>query len=104
MKKIILDTDTACDDAVALIMALREPTLQVVAVTTVAGNVDVDTATQNACLAIHYAQTYIPPVYRGAERPLIHPLETATSVHGADGMGDWPSGHFDVPAAISRPQ
>ncbi len=42
MKKIIIDTDTASDDAVALVMALREPTLQVFAITTVAGNVPLD--------------------------------------------------------------
>ena len=55
MKKIIIDTDTASDDAVALVMALREPALKVVAITTVMGNVSVKKATRNALMCVEYA-------------------------------------------------
>lgn len=104
MKKIIIDTDTASDDAVALVMALREPALEVLAITAVAGNVTLDLATKNACLAATYADTYLPPIYAGAERPLVRALNTATNVHGEDGMGDMPGGFFKEPATEPQPQ
>ncbi len=87
-KKIIIDTDTASDDAVALVMALREPTLQVLAITTVAGNVPLELATKNACLSVTYAGGARPPIYPGADRPLCRPLRCAEGIHGKDGMGD----------------
>ncbi len=48
MKKIIIDSDTGSDDAVALIMALRDPSVEVLGITTVSGNVEVNQATTNA--------------------------------------------------------
>ena len=71
MKKIIIDTDTASDDAVALVMALREPTLQVLAITTVAGNVELPLAVKNALLSVERAGSYRPPVHVGAPGPLL---------------------------------
>ena len=62
MKKIIIDTDTGSDDAVALLMALREPSVQVVAFTTVSGNIEVNQAAYNCLQTIEYADTYRPPV------------------------------------------
>ena len=88
MKKIIIDTDTASDDAVAIIMALREPEIKVLAVTTVVGNVVVETATRNALISIAAAGTYAPPVYKGMAKPMFRPHRDATSIHGNDGMGD----------------
>ena len=87
-KKIVIDTDTGSDDAVAIVMALREPSLEVVAVTTVAGNVDLNKATRNALTSCDYAETYLPPVYRGAAKPMLNDLIVAEGVHGNDGMGD----------------
>ena len=87
-RKIILDTDTGSDDAVALIMALRDPGVEVVALTTVSGNVEVEQATYNCLQTIEYAGTYRPPVYRGAALPLQCAYENADQVHGKDGMGD----------------
>ena len=87
-KKIIIDTDTASDDAVALVMALREPALQVLAITTVAGNVPLELATKNACLSVTYAGGDRPPIYPGADRPLCRSLRCAEGIHGKDGMGD----------------
>lgn len=88
MRRVIIDTDTASDDAVALVCALRNKTIDVVAITTVAGNVELEQATQNALMSVEYAASYKPPVYVGCEKPLMVELETADQVHGIDGMGD----------------
>lgn len=68
-------------------MALRSPEVEVVAVTTVAGNVNVDQATRNALYTAELCGSEVP-VYRGAARPLERPLEDATWFHGRDGLGD----------------
>jgi len=88
LKKIIIDTDTASDDAVAIIMALREPSLRVLAITTVAGNVAVEKTTHNALMSIAYAGTYQPQVYQGMHKPLLRAHRDAGFIHGEDGMGD----------------
>jgi purine nucleosidase len=87
MRHFLIDTDTASDDAVALVMALASPDVQVEAITVVAGNVPVDQGVQNALYTVELmgART---PVYRGMAAPLLHPLQTAQDVHGQDGMGD----------------
>ena len=86
-RKLLIDTDTASDDAVALIMALRSPAVEVLGITTVAGNVDVAQATRNALFAVDLCGRDVP-VYRGAASPLIRPLEQAAWFHGVDGLGD----------------
>ncbi|HEY3836466.1 MAG TPA: nucleoside hydrolase [Bryobacteraceae bacterium] len=83
----LVDTDTASDDAVALIMALRAPEVRVAAITTVAGNVDVEQATRNALYTVELCGSEAP-VYRGAAQPLERELEDATWFHGRDGLGD----------------
>lgn len=88
MRKVIIDTDTGSDDAVALIMALKSNDVKVMAITTVAGNVPLDRATKNALATIEIAGAQQPPVYVGAAKPLMRDLVTATNVHGQDGMGD----------------
>lgn len=88
VKNLIIDTDTGSDDAVALIMALRDPSIKVQAITTVAGNVDVHQATYNALQSIAFAKTYQPPVFQGSEKPIIGTLQDARQVYGQNGMGD----------------
>ncbi|MBC5580161.1 nucleoside hydrolase [Anaerofilum sp. BX8] len=88
MRKLIIDTDTASDDAIALVLALRCPDVKVEAVTTVAGNVPVEAATRNAMVSIAMADSYRPPVYRGCGQPLWRRQITAQQVHGQDGLGD----------------
>lgn len=88
MRKIIIDTDTGSDDAVALIMALKSQDIKVEAITTVCGNVPLDYATKNALMTVEVANAAYPPVYIGAEKPLFRELVTAINVHGNDGMGD----------------
>jgi purine nucleosidase len=86
-RKILIDTDTASDDAVALIMALRSPDVNVLAITTVAGNVDVDQGTKNALFTVELCGAEVP-VFRGAAAPLARPHEDAAWFHGQDGLGD----------------
>lgn len=88
MRRLIIDTDTGSDDAVALIMALMSPDVHVEAITTVCGNVPLELATKNALSTILATGTYQPPVYEGAKKPLFRELRTATNVHGEDGMGE----------------
>ena len=84
---MIVDTDTASDDAVALIMALREPAVEVVAITVVAGNVPLAQASRNARYTVELCGAAVP-VHEGADRPLAREPHTATFFHGEDGLGD----------------
>ena len=88
MRKIIIDTDTGSDDAVALIMALKSRNIKVEAITTVCGNIPLELATKNALMTIEIVDESYPPVYKGAAKPLFRSLVTAVNVHGKDGMGD----------------
>lgn len=88
MRRLIIDTDTGSDDAVALIMALKSTNFKVEAITTVCGNVPVELATKNALMTIEVANGQKPPLYVGAGKPLMRDLVTAVNVHGEDGMGD----------------
>src|ERR1700735_3539863 len=93
-RKLLIDTDTASDDAVALIMALRSPEVSVLAITVVAGNVGIEQATQNALYTAELCGSTVP-VFIGAAAPLTRPLEDAVWFHGRDGLGD----HGYKPAA-----
>jgi purine nucleosidase len=86
-RHFLIDTDAGSDDAVALVMALQHPGVQVEAITVVAGNVPVDQGVQNALYTVELCQQAVP-VHRGMPVPLTRPLETAQNVHGQDGMGD----------------
>ncbi len=86
-RTFLIDTDTASDDAVALIMALRAPDVHVAAITIVAGNVDVQQATRNALYTAELCGASVP-VYSGAEKPLLRAYENATWFHGRDGLGE----------------
>ncbi len=87
MCHLLIDTDTASDDAVALVMALRHPVVRVEAITVVAGNVPVDQGVQNALYTAELCGRQVE-VFSGAARPILRPLQTAQHVHGSDGMGD----------------
>ncbi|MDD6479033.1 MAG: nucleoside hydrolase [Oscillospiraceae bacterium] len=86
MRKFIIDTDTAADDAVALLIACNAD-IEILGVTTVCGNIPLELATKNALQVLETANAKIP-VYKGLDRPLYRPLFTAEYVHGKDGMGD----------------
>lgn len=87
MRRFLIDTDTASDDAVALVMAAKAPDVQIEAVTVVSGNVPLAQGVQNALYTLELAGCSAP-VYAGLGKPLLRPLETAQNVHGYDGMGD----------------
>lgn len=87
MRRFLIDTDTASDDAVALVMAVKAPDVQVEAITVVAGNVPLPQAVQNALYTLELCGSDVP-VHAGRDKPLLRPLETAQFVHGQDGMGD----------------
>lgn len=100
MRRILIDTDTASDDAVALIFALRDDRAHVEAITVVAGNVPVDLGVKNALTSVQMAATYTPPVYRGSSKPMMRDLFTSEFVHGSDGMGDM---HLPTPSLAAAP-
>jgi purine nucleosidase len=86
-RPIIVDTDPGQDDAVALLTALASPEeLEVLAVTTVAGNVPLDLTTSNALALVELAGRPEVPVYRGSVRPMVNRLVTAEYVHGPTGL------------------
>jgi len=87
LRHFLIDTDTASDDAVALVMALNYPDVQVEAITVVAGNVPLKLGVQNALYTVEQCQSDVP-VYAGLAKPLLRPLQTAQFIHGQDGMGE----------------
>ena len=88
-KRVIIDTDPGIDDALALILAFASPELSVEAITTVAGNVEVELATRNACVVLDLIDPHPrPPVAVGAGHPLKKALHTAHHYHGEDGLGE----------------
>ena len=86
-RPFFVDTDTASDDAVALVMALRHDDVEVVGIGVVAGNVPLPQAVQNALYTVELCGSPAP-VHVGEAKPLALALETAQHVHGLDGMGD----------------
>jgi purine nucleosidase len=87
MRNFLIDTDTASDDAVAIMMALADLSVRVLGLTTVAGNVGLEQATRNALLTAEICNAEVP-VFRGAAKPLTRAHEHAHWFHGKDGLGD----------------
>jgi purine nucleosidase len=85
-RPIIIDTDPGQDDAVAVLLALASPELNVLGITAVAGNVPLALTTRNACILLELAGRQDVPVYAGAARPMVRPLVTAEYVHGKTGL------------------
>jgi len=85
--KVIIDVDTGIDDALALMLALRCPELDLLGVTCVAGNATLQQVTQNTLAVLELAEARAP-VAVGARKPLVNRLRTATLFHGANGIGN----------------
>jgi purine nucleosidase len=85
---IILDVDTGLDDALALILAVRSPAVDLRLVSTVAGNVNIWKSTANTLAVLDYLGATDVPVHRGASRPLVEPQFDASNVHGVTGLGN----------------
>ncbi|MCX5514365.1 nucleoside hydrolase [Kaistia algarum] len=89
-RKIIIDTDPGQDDAVAILLALASPELDVLGITVVAGNVPLSRTVLNARKILELAGRTDVPIYAGCSRPIRRPLITAEHVHGPTGL-DGPS-------------
>lgn len=85
--KVWIDTDPGIDDALALILAVRSPELELLGVSAVHGNIDVEQGAANALKILDLAQSSAP-VWQGADRNLIGDLRTAPFIHGKDGLGE----------------
>jgi purine nucleosidase len=85
--RVVLDVDPGIDDALAILLALRSPEIELLGVTTVAGNVRVDRSTRNALAVLAAAGAESTGVYAGASHPLAGRLTTASFFHGVDGLG-----------------
>ena len=84
-RKIIIDTDPGQDDAVAILLALASPELEVLGLTAVAGNVPLRLTERNARVIVELSGRPVP-VFAGCDRPLERALETAEHVHGKSGL------------------
>jgi purine nucleosidase len=105
---MLLDVDTGVDDAVAIALASKLGSHELVALTTVAGNVPVEYATANTRAVAAWMGIEVP-IYRGMSEPLARPLFDAREHHGYDGLGGWippvtpaPLEVETAPAAIVR--
>lgn len=101
-RKLILDVDTGTDDAIAIMMAALHPELELIGVTTVNGNVEVQHCTDNSLRVLDFIGRGDIPVYEGLNRPLVRAdfpipraLKKSSGVHGTE---------LDVPPAVSRKQ
>lgn len=84
MIRILLDTDPGIDDALAIFLALASPEIQLEAITTVSGNVDVEQTTRNALTLLALAGRSDIPVARGSRYPLVRAPIDAAHVHGSN--------------------
>jgi inosine-uridine nucleoside N-ribohydrolase len=96
--KIVIDCDPGHDDAIAILLALASPELELIGVTTVAGNQTLDKTTRNALVTLEVGGRSDIPVAAGADAPLRRELRTAAHVHGETGL-DGP----ELPEPQARP-
>jgi inosine-uridine nucleoside N-ribohydrolase len=95
----LLDCDTGVDDAIAILLSKHLNNLELVAVTSVAGNVEIDKTTVNALHVLDLAGMEHVPVYRGASKPMMCEPVTAYYVHGENGLGG-----LEVPTPKRKPE
>lgn len=86
MEKIILDCDPGHDDAMAIMLAVGNPKIDLVGVTTVGGNQSLEKVTYNARSVLEMAKATDIPVHAGCDRPLVRKQEVAASIHGVTGL------------------
>jgi inosine-uridine nucleoside N-ribohydrolase len=95
---IVIDCDPGHDDAIAILLALASPEVELRGITTVAGNQTLDKTTRNALKVLELAGRADIPVAAGADAPLVRTLRTAANVHGESGL-DGP----DLPEPVTSP-
>lgn len=93
---MILDCDPGHDDALAILLAAGDPRIDLVGITTVAGNQTVDKTTRNACSVATIGRLHEATIVAGAGAPLLRELRTAPEIHGASGLDGPPA----VPAVV----
>jgi purine nucleosidase len=98
IKRIIIDTDPGVDDALAFLLALASPEIQLEALTTTQGNVTLEKATRNALSVLELACASHIPVARGSLLPLVEPLRASADVHGESGIGN-----AKLPEPVTKP-
>jgi purine nucleosidase/pyrimidine-specific ribonucleoside hydrolase len=98
-RPVVIDTDPGIDDAIAILFALAEPALEVLALTTVGGNIGLDRTTDNALRLLTLAGRSEVPVFAGAAHPLVRPPVAEVRIHGQDGLGG-----VVLPAPLGHPR
>ncbi len=86
-RKVIIDTDCGIDDAIAIMMAVRNG-LDVRGITTVSGNTEVEQVTVNVLRVLHFLGRGDIPVFKGAHKPFVKTSVSSAKIHGSDGLGD----------------
>ena len=95
-RRVLFDVDPGCDDAAMLALALASDDIEVVGITTVAGNVPIEKTTRNALAVLDVMDRTDVPVARGCHRPLVSELETAEHIHGPEGI----TGEIPTPTTV----
>lgn len=86
MKKVIIDVDTGIDDALALILAFKSNRLDILGVTTVAGNIPVEYSTRNTLKVLKLLEREDVEVYQGCSKPIEREITFRNFIHGSDGI------------------
>ena len=103
-EKVIIDCDTGIDDALALVLMLSRPEIEVIGITTVAGNVSIDNTTRNTCNVVHLLGRDDIRIAKGESKPLEREPMRASGVHGVSGLrgydfaDDYSGNLLDIPA------
>src|SRR5579885_331734 len=101
-RKVILDVDTGTDDAVAIMFAALHPELELVAVTTVNGNVPIENTTDNTLRVLDYIGRSEIPVHRGLARPIVRHDFPGAKDYGSGSASDMHGLELPLPAPTSR--
>ncbi len=98
-RSVVIDTDPGIDDAIAILLALASPEFSIRSMTSVAGNIGLDTTTRNAGRLLAFADREDIPVLAGAGAPLSRPGPEPLNLHGRDGIGG-----VDLPDPARQPE
>ena len=99
-RKVIIDCDPGIDDALALMLAIASPELEILGITVVCGNVPADVGVKNALKVLKWMGRPDIPVYLGEEKPLVREYVDARDTHGEDGLGE--SGYPEAEGIMPR--
>ncbi|EYT57866.1 nucleoside hydrolase [Microbacterium sp. UCD-TDU] len=88
MRRVVVDTDTGVDDALALMLLAADPEVEILAVISVFGNTTGERAADNARYVLDTCGRTDVPVYRGADVPIVQELRMNSGIHGEDGFGN----------------